>query len=79
MGQREVGEYGYYKKLARVEKQVRKAILTTIIAIAFIIATVVVLGKVASNNSGHYVPDCVDENGRLIDTDGDGDFYHWED
>lgn len=79
LGKRETGRIGYYRQLAIVEYRLKKFFtyaIVTVVAIVLLALGIVALSK--TDNTGHYVPDCIDENGRLIDSDGDGDYYHWE-
>ena len=53
-----------------------KSILLNLILLFFVILTVV---HMINKPSGHYEPDYINENGKFVDIDNDGDFYHWVD
>ena len=78
VGKRNKGEVGYYRKLKYVEGKLKEFIIGVLMVIAVIILFVLALIKsVDAPNNGKYVPD-LEVNGVLYDTDGDGDYYHWE-
>lgn len=76
VGKRVKGEIGYYKKLRHVEDKLREIIVGVLMALVVaLIFALVILDSTGTD--GKYVPDGYDINGNLIDTDGDGDYYHW--
>ena len=77
VGKREKGEVGYYRKLKYVQDKLREFILGIVLAIIVSLVVVLMVAKEVSTPDGKYVPDGYDIHGNLIDTDGDGDYYHW--
>lgn len=78
LGTRKPGEYGYWRKVTRIRKRLRELAIN---ALLILIAAIIMLSLIDAwldGPSGRYVPDYVDDNGKLYDTDGDGDYYHWE-
>lgn len=78
LGTRQPFEHGYWRKVAYIKRQLRKIALSII---AIIVALVCMIAATLSwlNSGGHYEPDGYDIHGNLVDTDGDGDYYHWVD
>lgn len=76
LGKRVAGEIGYYKRLKHVEDKLKEIAIT----IAFFLFIVICTACILKPSTGNviYVPDHMDENGVLHDTDGDGDYYHEE-
>ena len=75
LGKREVGEIGYYRKLKHVENKLKEITVTVVFCLLIVICTALLLKP---STGTVYIPDYIDENGVLHDTDGDGDYYHEE-
>ena len=52
-------------------------VMECVILLLVFISITVGFMAISKQPSGHYVPDYVTESGEIIDTDGDGLFYHW--
>ena len=77
-GERKPGEYGYWRKVTRIRKRLRELAINALLILIIAIIMMLSIGSWLDGPSGRYVPDGFDANGKLIDTDGDGDYYHWE-
>lgn len=76
LGERVVGEIGYYRRLKRVEDKLKEIAITIAFFLFIIVCTACILKQPSTGTV--YIPDYIDENGVLHDTDGDGDYYHEE-
>lgn len=76
IGTRGTGEVGYYKRVRHVERRLKEIALTIALVIGIAVAMLLCIYMNTDTTTGHYEPDAV-VDGQLIDTDGDGNFYHW--
>lgn len=60
-------------------RKISDYIINTIIVIAFSILMFWGIWLFFTHDEGHWEADYINENGQLIDIDGDGDCYHWVD
>lgn len=60
-------------------RKVGDAIINTILVLAFIAFMFWGIWSFFTYDEGYYEADYIDDEGQLIDIDGDGDYYHWVD
>lgn len=60
-------------------RKISDYIINTILVIAFSILMFWGIWLFFTHDEGHWEADYINENGQLIDIDGDGDCYHWVD
>jgi hypothetical protein len=60
-------------------RKVGDYIINTILVIAFSILMFRGIWLFFTHDEGHWEADYINEEGQLIDIDGDGDCYHWVD
>jgi hypothetical protein len=60
-------------------RKVGDAIINTILIIAFSVLMFWGIWLFFTHDEGHWEADYINEEGQLIDIDGDGDCYHWVD
>lgn len=60
-------------------RKISDYIINTILVIAFSILMFWGIWLFFTHDEGHWEADYINENGQLIDIDGDGDYYHWVD
>lgn len=78
VGKRKPFEHGYWRKVNRVERRLKELAVNAVLILVALVISLLLIDAWLDGPSGRYVPDGYDANGKLIDTDGDGDFYHWE-
>lgn len=60
-------------------RKISDYIINTILVIAFSILMFWGIWLFFTHDEGHWEADYINEEGQLIDIDGDGDCYHWVD
>lgn len=74
-----VSKIQWLRVVRRVEKKIKNKIIDFVLIILFILVLLFGMYKVLTKPVGYYAADGYDTNRSLIDTDGDGDYYHWVD